>query len=74
MALRKPLVIISGEIQELPNTDTISMGTPVDVGIQYILNAGVKLNVPVNFQYLIKGRLNLDLGSSITAQGQVIVI
>jgi len=74
MALRKPLVVIGGQIQELPAVDTITTGTPIDAGIRYNLPAVTSLVVPVDFQYLIKGRLSVALGSSILAQGQVVVI
>jgi len=37
MALRKPLVIVNGVIQQLAAGDTIATGTPIDVGIPYIV-------------------------------------
>jgi len=74
MALQKPLVLIGGAIQQLPAGDTISAGTPIDQGIQYSFGSNEARSVPVNYQYLIKGRLLLKSNSILRITGQAVVI
>jgi len=73
MALRTPLVLINGEVSTLPAADTISTGASEDVGIPYRLTKQVKV-VPIDFQYLISGRLILAGSSILRVAGQVVVL
>jgi len=72
MALRKPLVIIAGEIQELPVTDSVATGTSEDVGVRYHMTTGAKV-VPTDFQYLISGSIVIDSMSLLRVSGQAVI-
>jgi len=73
MAIRKPLVLINGEITTLPAADTIQSGQPEDVGVVYDFRGVIK-NVPLYFQYLVSGRIILDATSVLRVSGQAVII
>jgi len=73
MALRKPLVIIAGEVQELPVTDFVATGTSEDIGVRYRFTTATKV-VPLNFQYLVSGTLSIGSTATLNVVGQVVII
>jgi len=74
MATRKPLVIIAGVVQEIPAGDTVSSGTPVDVGILYLISTGETKAIPTNYQYLIANRFIMQADAILRTAGQVVIL
>ena len=73
MAVRRPIVLITGKMKELPAGDSVPGVASPNVGKQYNLTS-FNLVVPNDFQYHVVGRLIMDAGSSIKAEGNAQVI
>lgn len=57
MAVRKPLVIISGQIQQLPATDSIEAGTAKFPLTCDTIDVAETLTIPATYQYIVAVKL-----------------
>lgn len=59
MAIRKPLVIVSGQVQELPAADTIDAHTATKFPLVCdTIDAAETLTIPATYQYIVGGQIN----------------
>ena len=75
MAVRRPLVIIAGQVQELPAIDTVGTGTAIVPDFPLIkkeVPLGITLTVPVGFQFLVANTFSVI--GNIDNEGEVVII
>jgi len=58
MAIRKPLVIILGQVQELPATDSVVSGTTKFPLVCDTIDAAETLTIPTTYQFIVGKKLN----------------
>ena len=58
MAVRKPLVIIAGQVQELPVADSISTGITKFPLVCDTIDVAETLTVPAAYQFIVASKLN----------------
>lgn len=72
MAVRKPLVIIAGQVQELPAVDSISAGTTKFPLVCNTIDAAETLTIPNTYQFIVAAKLNNS--GTILNSGRVVII
>ncbi len=72
MAARNPLVVIAGQVQELPSGDTVTGGGSGDGTVSNVI--AVDTTIAADTSYVVVGYLTINAGVTFTMNGNLGVI